>query len=859
MFIADPESYTRRQVHLTEMRTSYLDYFMIKDLQHTDFTIDGRMGGSDHNRITTILTGARPLRNKEGPEINSAKLRKHTEQIKRALTEHCTDDPRRGIQIVLSKTKRLNARRPQRYQSYYTPNALIDKMMKDPKKDINLLRNKIREMNNKKYIDFLQEITTSKLENRIKEYYMKIIGTLKLKQDKNTLVNSLQTSEGELIVDPAEIDQNIAEHYREMYSAGYRYKVTQEVGHITNISTDTMKNATSNISLNKAISYDMIPDTILKTVDDKLCQTLTNLLNSFFRTREIPEDIASSRLFCVNKIPGSTPNIGKLRPIAISSVILKLIEAVTLDDIKPKLLRLHKAQAGFIRNGETGLNLIRVIGKLKAIQARQNTSNKYFLTFVDLRAAFDRVDHMKLLDKAKTFGLSDNTLNILRLLYNNAKLRVGKEVINVNRGVPQGSLISPFLFDIYIDDLLIAIGRIIGDENVFAFADDLLFLTCGAKETETAILRLNEWCHHNDMEVNEEKTKVLVLCKKKGMKSLKLKKIGGYHIVSEYKYLGITIDCSLTMDSYVELLKKKVKSFQINIPKLLINTISLKVRLELWKVFVSTHLSYAFGILAILPSKVKAFEVVYMKTLKQACKLHLSTESTRILKALEIWTPKTLILHSFSRLVRKLREQGTQTRTLEIQWQEYIRNKGLAIDLISSTQEDYLAEMESYNSRLLGNNPEEITTMQLKDILVTGDKRDSYLVKFWTGGILDMQNYKHGGKYNISDNRCAICEIPGTQQHYTEACPLMTTERDEMVEGLHKAGMDIKNEEIFRIIKDLKTHSAWSNIAKSERIVALSCIKDYVLATHQRLKEHLKPYEKPDRNEKRQERADDEA
>jgi len=208
--------------------------------------------------------------------------------------------------------------------------------------------------------------------------------------------------------------------------------------------------------------------------------------------------------------------------------------------------------------------------------------------------------------------------------------------------------------------------------------------------------------------------------------------------------------------------------------------------------------------------------------------------------------------------MRKLREQGsTQTRTLEIQWQEYTQNKGLTIDLLNASQEDYSAEIESYNSRLLGSNQAETTTMVLKEILLTGDHRDSYLVRFWTGGILDMQNYLYGDKYNVSDNRCGICGITGTQQHYTEVCPLIVTERAEMIEGLCKLGLDKENEWIFGFIKDLKVHSIWPNFAKSERIIALNCIKDYLLAAHQKLKEYLKPYEKPERNKRRQKRASD--
>jgi len=92
---------------------------------------------------------------------------------------------------------------------------------------------------------------------------------------------------------------------------------------------------------------------------------------------------------------------------------MDLIEAMTLKDIKPHLVNLHTAQTGFIRSGETGINLLHALRKLKSIQARPKTSNKYFLTFLDLKAAFDHVDHQKLLTKQRAFGISDNSINVI--------------------------------------------------------------------------------------------------------------------------------------------------------------------------------------------------------------------------------------------------------------------------------------------------------------------------------------------------------------------------------------------------------------------------------------------------------------
>jgi len=566
---------------------------------------------------------------------------------------------------------------------------------------------------------------------------------------------------------------------------------------------------------------------------------LTSLVNGIFRSKKMPARVASSRLFCLNKDPPSLPRLSKLRPIAISSVLYKLIEAVILPDIKQNLGKLHPAQVGFIKAGETGMNLLRLTAKLKEIQGRPGTSNKYFLTFVDFRAAFDRVNHKKLLSKARSFGISDNSLNVIRLLYNHASLSVGKESIPINRGVPQGSLISPFMFNIYIDDLLVSLGKLIGDDNVMAYADDLLFITCGRLETETAISILRGWCVENEMEVNQDKTKILVLCKKKGLKTLNIKRLGDYEIVSEYKYLGITIDCSLTLDGYITLLKNKLKSFQMNIPKLLVNAISLKVRLELWKVFALSHLAYVPGLLAIVPSKMKAFSTIYLKSLKQACKLHVNTETSIALRMLEVWGPKTVVLHSYSRLLRKLKAQGHLTRPLINHWPKFASASKIREDLLELDGEEYRAALEHYNHLEVGQDPSIEMTLKIAEILEDGDARDSYFVKFVTGGILDMQKYVYGNKYGLLNNLCPTCPVAGTQKHFLEDCQLMQDERDELQRTLAKEGLDIGKVGLFGFVRNIKSQPIWKRIGKDERGRLISMVKDFVFHLHSKVKERL--------------------
>ena len=76
--------------------------------------------------------------------------------------------------------------------------------------------------------------------------------------------------------------------------------------------------------------------------------------------------------------------------------------------------------------------------------------NKYYV-FIDLKNAYDKVIHTNLFEKLKNYGIDNKLINTIKLIYSDSKLKISckSEIINVNNGVLQGSLISPLLFNIY--------------------------------------------------------------------------------------------------------------------------------------------------------------------------------------------------------------------------------------------------------------------------------------------------------------------------------------------------------------------------------------------------------------------------
>ena len=238
---------------------------------------------------------------------------------------------------------------------------------------------------------------------------------------------------------------------------------------------------------------------------------MAKLLNSLLENEEaIPEEFLCSRLICLNKCANEIGKLENIRPIAVNGMIFKILERVILTRLEiyssDHDIKIDKSQVGFIPKLGCDVNITRLRQRvLDVSDSNTNHRDNELIFFIDLKAAYDSVNHCKLFEKLCNMGYPDHLINAVKKIYSSARMRLNTflDPINVNKGVMQGGIISHWLFNVYLNDLIISIKDQVFD--VLAYADDLAVICKNIEEFKKADKTLNAWCNNNHIAVNKKK------------------------------------------------------------------------------------------------------------------------------------------------------------------------------------------------------------------------------------------------------------------------------------------------------------------------------------------------------------------
>lgn len=338
-----------------------------------------------------------------------------------------------------------------------------------------------------------------------------------------------------------------------------------------------IKNVIKSLNNTSSTGYDEISTKVIKACLNELSPILSQLVNLSFAKGTFPASLKFSLVKPLYK-KGERSDINNYRPITLIPVLSKIFEKVFH---KRLLLFCNKfkiicpEQHGFQKGKSTSAACYKIIQHLASFMDKRTPVT---MILFDLSRAFDYVCHETLLKKLETYGVRGHAHDWIESYLSGREQRV--EISNLNGtlhltsylsnycknkyGVPQGSILGPLLFILYINDL-----PSITQYRCTLFADDISIIinkipnTNYEDEINNTIINIIKWLNYNNLCVNLSKTKYIQFYNKNGRKQSLFVRHDDEPIeeCTTVKFLGIYIDANLTWKGHVTEVCKKINRF----------------------------------------------------------------------------------------------------------------------------------------------------------------------------------------------------------------------------------------------------------------------------------------------------------
>ena len=373
------------------------------------------------------------------------------------------------------------------------------------------------------------------------------------------------------------------------------------------IEDEDILKAISEIISNSACGPDGVPAILLKQCKLELCKPIRLIWSESFQTGVVPKFYKASNVTPIYK-KGSRAQAGNYRPISLTSHVIKIYERILRKKIVSFLESnniLSPNQHGF-RSGRSCLTqmLSHFDDVLSGLKNNADTDAIY----LDYAKAFDKVDHMLLLAKMKVYGFNDRLIKWIESFLTNRSQTVvvdGHQSLwaFIKSGVPQGSVLGPILFILFINDL----ENCIKHSTSRFFADDTriskqIMSVENVAELQEDLNNVIEWSMQNNMMLHEDKFQLLIHRhdSKHGLMQLPfIHDFGSYEVpngdtlfpVEQLKDLGITVCPDLSWTEHINGIASRAKtvaSWALSV----FRTRSADVMCTLYKSLVRSHLEY---------------------------------------------------------------------------------------------------------------------------------------------------------------------------------------------------------------------------------------------------------------------------
>jgi len=602
---------------------------------------------------------------------------------------------------------------------------------------------------------------------------------------------------------------------------------------ILSINSQSITNVCKHMSVNTSPGPDAIPMSFLKHGGTLLYETLSRLFTYSFQHSVLPSIFTRAN---VSPILKPLKQCGSYRPISVTSVIMRLFERVVIGSIWDLIAPfIRKHQFGFRYGRSTYDNLVCLLDHIhRCLRGKRHLP----VAFLDLKAAFDCVSHEALLHKLHDIGIHQHSTlhQWITAFLSHRYMRVGYQGRysawqQLTAGVPQGCVLSPLLFLIFINDIPDAPQVLI-----LLYADDICIVPLQYGNSSRQLLQqaldsVYGWSKEWAMTISADPTKsAVVIFRRSKHIPLSATATNPYalgtdplQIVPHYKYLGLILDSTLSWQPHFHALKKKIEHSSYLLSRVIdphISTPTMPCLTLLLKATVRSQIAYALPLWQPTRAMFKSLQFHMLRSVRRALYQPLSCPGDGLLADTGLPSLRTYRQYLQCKLGERYQSMSTQLRSEHPACSTFFQYYDNGIDYSrygSHTPIGYQAHQVERRWHLPTLTQPDRTAIQLRNALTRqqdknwshattdtciflrdgmGDTTASHMKQYLTIDskhtaalrcrLRMRRSNLHADLHRFSRSptdtaTCPLCGCPSqTIKHMTEDCPALTNARQQL-------------------------------------------------------------------------------